>query len=58
MQGDNPSAPGPDTDPDDRRASRGTLQCGRKAVDAVDEKAGQGRGKDVKRKSPKKDFPS
>jgi hypothetical protein len=31
---------------------------GRKAVDAVDEKADQGRGKDVERKSHKTDFPS
>src|ERR1039458_8921307 len=58
MQGDHPSAPGPNTDPDHRRTSGRTLQCGRKAVDAVDEKAGQGRGKDVERKSHKTHFPS
>ncbi|MGC1300418.1 MAG: hypothetical protein WA869_35775, partial [Alloacidobacterium sp.] len=35
-----------------------TLQRGSKAVDAADEKAGQGGGKDVERKSPKTGFPS
>jgi len=30
----------------------------RKALDATDEKANQGRGKDVESKSPKTDFPS
>src|ERR1700689_3220581 len=58
MQGDHPSAPGPDTDPHDRRTSCRTLQRGRKIVDATDKKTGQGRGKDVERKSPKTDFPS
>src|SRR5271167_1095312 len=58
MQGDHSSAPGPNADPHDRRTSRRSLQCGRKAVDAADQKTNQGRGKDVERKSPKTDFPS
>ena len=52
MQGDHPSAPGHDTDPHDRRTSHRTLQRGRKAVDAAEQKTNQGRGKDVERKSP------
>jgi len=55
---DHPSAPGRYPDPDDRRTSRRILQRGRKAADAADEKANQGRGKDVARKSHKADFPS
>jgi hypothetical protein len=58
MQGDHPSAPGHYPDPHDRRTSRRTLQRGRKALDAADQKTNQGRGKDVERKSPKTDFPS
>src|SRR4029077_6137539 len=58
MQGDHPPTPGPNTDPDDRRTSRRTLQRGRKAVDAADQKTNQGRGKDVGRKSQKADFPT
>src|ERR1019366_4440104 len=57
MQGDHPSAPGPDTDPHDRRTPRRALQRARKAPDAANEKADQGRGKDVERKSHKTDFP-
>src|SRR5579872_745631 len=38
--------------------SHRTLQRGRKTVDAAEPKTNQGRGKDVKRKSPKTDFPS
>src|SRR5580658_7137344 len=58
MQGDHPSAPGPNTDPHDRRTSRRSLQRGRKAVDSADQKTNQGSGKDVERKSPNADFPS
>ena len=58
MQGDHPSAPGPDTDTHDRRTSCRTLQRGRKTLDAADQKTNQGGGKDVERKSPKTDFPS
>ena len=58
MQGDHPSASGHYPDPDDRRTSRRTLQRGRKTADAAEQKANQGRGKDVERKSPKADFPS
>src|ERR1017187_7408413 len=47
MQGDHPSTPGHDLDPDDRRTSRRTLQRGRKTPDAADQKTNQGRGKDV-----------
>ena len=36
MQGDHPSAPGPNADPHDRRTSGRKLQCARKVVDAVD----------------------
>ena len=46
------------TDPHDRRTSRRSLQRGRKAPDAADQKTNQGGGKDVGRKSPKTDFPS
>src|SRR5579863_9153406 len=42
-----PSAPGPDTDPHDRRTSRRALQRGRKTPAAADQKTNQGRGKDV-----------
>jgi hypothetical protein len=58
MQGGHPSAFRHYLDPQDRRTSRRTLQRGRKAVDAADQKTDQGRGKDVERKSPKTDFPS
>jgi hypothetical protein len=58
MQGDHSSAPGHFPDPHDCRTSRRTLQRGRKTVDAAGEKTDQGRGKDVERKSPQKDFPS
>src|SRR5215475_11160063 len=58
MQGDHPSTPGRHPDPDDRRTPCRTLQRGRKAADAADEKTNQGRGKDVERKSPKADFSS
>ena len=46
------------SDSDDRWTSHRTLQRGRKTVDAAEQKADQGRGKDVERKSPKADFPS
>src|ERR1700722_20230930 len=57
MQGNHPSAHGHDADPHDRGTSHRTLQRGREAPDAADEKTNQGRGKDVERKSPKTDFP-
>jgi hypothetical protein len=59
MQGDHPSASGPNTYSHHRRRHRSrTLQRARKALDAADEKAGQGRGKDAWRKSQKDDFPT
>ncbi len=58
MQGNHPSASGHYPDPHDRRTSHRTLQRGRKAINAAEQKTDQGRGKDVERKSPKTDFPS
>src|SRR5271156_1609409 len=55
MQGNHPSAPGQYADPHDRGAPHRTLQPGRKAPDAAEQKTNQGRGKDVERKSS---FPS
>src|ERR1035438_5153301 len=58
MQGDHPSAHGPNPHNHHRWTSHRTLQRRRKTVDATVQKANQGRGKDVERKSPKPDFPS
>ena len=55
IEGDHPSAPGPNTDHHDRGTSHRTLQRGRKTPDAAEPKTDQGRGKDVERKSS---FPS
>src|SRR5450631_2624570 len=58
MQGDHPSAPGHHPDPHDCRTSHRTLQRGRKAPYAAEQKPDRGRGKDVGRKSQKADFPA
>src|ERR1035438_9916474 len=57
MQGHHPPASGSNPHPHRRRAPCRTLQRARKALDAVDQEADQGRGKEVERKSPKADFP-
>src|ERR1022692_944856 len=57
MQGHHPPASGSNPHPHRRRTPCRTLQRARKALDAVDQEADQGRGKDVERKSPKADFP-
>ena len=55
---DHPPAPGHHLDSDDRWTSHRTLQRGRKAPYAAEQKTNQGRGKDVGWKSQKADFPT